>query len=131
MNITEILNNYLLEGVLKDDFDVIWNDLFPSPMGDCLISRYDPSTAREQSFIDGSAVGSVSLSYYMRSTDANYNRSILNKICDTVDNLAIKDNEGNEIRFEAVTLPSFISEDEKKQVIYSATIRAEYNRKGE
>lgn len=131
MNIAEILNNFLLEGVLKGKVTDIFNDLFPTEDGECLISRHDPSTANETEFIDGSAIGSVSLSYYMRSKNGKVCREILNKICDTVDNLVLKDIDGNEIRINSVTLPSFISEDDKHLVVYSVTIEAEYNRNGE
>lgn len=130
MNITEILNNYLLEHGLKDRIDTIYNDIFPFDDGECLISRYEPSSAQEISFIDGTCVGSVSLSYYMRSDNAERCRQILNIICDEVDNLSCK-TVGTEIRFESVTLPNFVSEDDKHLVIYSANILAKYNRKGE
>lgn len=131
MNITEILNNYLLEHSLKDKVEFIYNDLFPFEDGDCLISRIEPSSAQETSFIDGSCVGSVTLAYYMRSQNAEVCRNILNSICDEADNLALTDGNGTEIRFESQTLPSFVSEDEKSLVIYSSVIIARYNRKGE
>ncbi|MCQ2598320.1 MAG: hypothetical protein MJ181_10800 [Treponema sp.] len=131
MNITEILNNYLLEHSLKDKVEFIFNDLFPFDDGDCLISRIEPSSAQETSFIDGSCVGSVTLAYYMRSQNAEVCRNILNAICDEVDNLALTDGNETEVRFESQTLPSFVSEDEKGLVIYSSVIVAKYNRKGE
>lgn len=131
MNIAKILNDYLLENGLNGEVEAIYNDIFPTEEGDCLISRYEPSSSKELSFIDGSAVGSVTIAYYMRSKNAQKCRKVLNIICDSVDNLSCTSDDGTEIRFESQTLPSFISEDDKKMVVYSATIKADYNRKGE
>lgn len=129
-NITKNLNEWLLNNPLKGEFDVIYNDLFPFDDGDCLISRYEPGTANETQFIDGSSDGSVSIGYYMRSEDGERCRRIADIICDAVDGLSYEE-DGTETRFEALTTPSFVSEDEKHQVVYTCTIQAFYNRKGE
>lgn len=127
IHITEILNNFILENVITD-FEIIYNDVFPEDKCDCLISRYEPSEAKETEYIDGSAVGSVQIGYLLRSSDASKCRKVLNEIIERIDNISCKTEEGLEIRFSAVTLPNFISIDEKQQVIYSATIKAEYTR---
>lgn len=130
-NITSNLNDYLIKNVFGEEVDVIYNDLFPSDEGDCLISRYEPGTAKETEFIDGSAEGSVSIGYYMRSTDGEKARSYCDIIIEAVDGLSYKDEKGTETRFEAITTPSFVSEDDKHQVVYTCTINAKYNRKGD
>lgn len=131
-NITRNLNDYLVRNILpQEEIFVIYNDLFPFDEGDCLISRYEPGTANETTFIDGSADGSVSIGYYMRSSDGEKARRIVDTICDAVDGLSYTDDFGTETRFESVTTPSFVSEDDKHQVVYTCTINAKYNRKGE
>lgn len=129
MNITDILNHFLLNEVLKE-IDIIYNDVFPNDEGNCIISRYDPSTAREKEFIDGSAVGSQQISYFVRSKDAAYCRNILSLITDKVENLSCNNEDGVEIRFQSLTLATFVSTDDKDQVIYTATVKADYNRPG-
>lgn len=131
VNTTKILNDFLIEnGVVS--FDTIFNDVFPEDQGECLISRYDPSRANETEFIDGSAIGYVALSYYCRSNDAEKCRKELNAICGMVDNLRLFDTtDGTEYRFKAVSLPSFVSVDDKEQTIYVCDIAADFDRKGE
>lgn len=130
MNIAEILNHYILTEVLEE-VDIIYNDVFPKDDGNCIISRHDPSTARETEFIDGSVIGSQQISYYVRSEDAAYCRNILNSIIDRIENVSCKAEDGTEIRFAGVTLPTFVSVDDKNQTVYTATIKADYERPGE
>jgi len=132
MNISEILNDYLIDNVLADEgIEIIYNDVFPFDDGFCLISRYDPTTAKEKEFIDGSVVGSQQLSYFIRSEDAADCRRILDLITDKVDNLSCSNNDGIEIRFTCLTHCAFVSIDDKNQTIYTATLKADYDKPGE
>lgn len=129
MNITEILNGYLLDNVLEG-YDVIYNDVFPDDENESIISRYDPSTANETEYIDGSADGSQSLAYLVRSQRAEKARGTLAEILECVDGLSCETEGGTEIRFEGVTLPTFVSVDDKNNTVYSLEITAKYKRKG-
>ena len=126
MNIAEILNNHLLESL--EDVDVIYNDVFPTDEDECVISRYSPSQATEKRYIDGSAVGNVPLSYFMRSSDAEKCRKVLGEIINLTDGLEMI-SDGIEVRFEAVTLPNFVSIDDKNNAVYTCDIVARYERK--
>lgn len=131
VNLTRLLNEYLLENDVVE-YETIFNDVFPDDQGDALISRYDPSRANEKEFIDGSAVGNVSLAYMCRSDDAEKCRRDLNAIINAVDGLSCTDStNGTVYNFKAVTLPSFVTVDEKNQSVYSCDISVDYNRKGE
>ena len=127
MNIAEILNGYLLENVLEEGC-VIYNDVFPDSEGDCIISRHSPSQATEKVYIDGTAVGNVSLSYFMRSRDAGKCRNVLGGIISVTDGLRMTA-DGIEVKFEAVTVPNFVSVDDKNNAVYTCDITARYERK--
>lgn len=127
-NITKTINNYLLDNITTD-FDQIFNDLFPTTDGDCLISRHDPSSARETEYIDGSAVGNVMISYYMRSDSAESCRSVLTSIVDGLDGLNLDDtDDGINLNLTVQTLPQFVSVDDKENVIYTITVSVKYKR---
>lgn len=128
MNITKTLNEYLLENVLTDYEDIIYNDIFPTEEGECLISRHDPSQAKETEYLDGSAKGSWSIAYYFRSANPEGCRNLLLSIANGLDNIQLIDTDGTEIEVEAKTLPAFVSVDDKNSAIYTVEITARYLR---
>lgn len=128
-NITKTINDYLVnESVV--DFDQIFNDIFPTEDGDSLISRHDPSSARETEYIDGSAVGNLVVSYYVRSRSASKCRTVLTSIVEALDGLCLEDYDDDiTLNLTVQTLPQFISVDDKNNAIYTVTVSVKYRRK--
>ena len=125
-NISKSIAAYLAE---KGIVSGILNDAFYDDTSEGVIARHDPGSAREHSYIDGSAEGAVSISFYGRYKDAYTARATLNSIIEAPDNAQIEDEGDNlTISTEAVSLPQYISTDEKGFTLYTAGIRAEYER---
>lgn len=127
-NITKIVNQYIEnQNPQIEAFDTIYNDIFPEADGRFVISRHDPSTAREKSYIDGTFEGVLSIAYYARSASASEARELLDIITKTIEDKTIE-SEGVTIELEVSTLPSFVGTDEKNNSIYTANIKARYMR---
>ena len=124
--LSEVINNYIIEKLELEE--AIYNDVFPTSEGDCVISRFEPSQAKTKEFIDGSSTGECNLGYFVRSSNAASSRDILTSIINCVDNLHLR-LDGLSIDVEAVSLPQFVGVDDKNQTIYTATVKAEYLRK--
>ncbi|MCR5607139.1 MAG: minor capsid protein [Treponema sp.] len=127
MNVSKIVNDYLLANII-DEVNIIYNDVFPKDEGLCVISRYDPSTAKEIEYIDGSSVGSQQLGYYVRSSNASECRTILEKIFNAVDNLHLEGVNNITIDIEVLTQISFVGIDDKEQNIYTFDIKVSYDK---
>ena len=126
MNVTKTLNAYLLANGITE-VTVIHNDIFPDAASLEIISRHDPSSAKSTEYIDGSSVGSLQISYYVRGT-LKQCREILEKIGSILDNKELTDveDEATEYKTEATTLPNFVEVDDKNLYIYTAEITANY-----
>lgn len=129
VNVAKSINAFLAEKIALEN---IVNDEFFDDSSEGVISRHEPSTAKEKSFVDGSSEGVVNISYYARYKNAETARKTLTDILNAVDNVEIEDTQDRiTITTEAETLPQFISTDEKGFSLYCANIRAEYIREPE
>ena len=123
-NITKAINGYIGDVL---DTGVIYNDEFPTPESEGVISRHDPSTAKSKTYIDGSEEGTLNIAYWARYKNAAKARETLNDIINAIDNEKIETDEET-IYTEAQTLPQFVSTDDKGYTLYTASITAEYER---
>ncbi len=125
IGIAETVNDYLKSQL--PDLPEIYTDIFPFAEGESLLSRHDPSTAVEKRFLDGSRFGAVNLSYTARAKDPKVCRDRLNSILNTLDiKELIQASEGMAFECEALTLPQFVTVDDKEQTIYTCAVRVEY-----
>lgn len=126
--ITKIINEYIREkNPNVDAFSTIFNDMFPDDNSLYVISRHDPSEARETAFIDGTFEGLMNIAYYVRSSNSQEARELLNIIMNCIDDITI-DTDGVSIDIEADTLPSFVGTDDKENSIYTSSIKVKYIR---
>lgn len=129
IHITKVLNDYILQNILNDSgIEEIFNDVFPIPEGECLISRHDPSNAKVKEYIDGSTTGVYQIAYYMRSKNPLVCRTVLNAILNGINGKSIS-NENSVIDLDCQTLPNFISVDDKNQTIYTIEVNASFTTK--
>ena len=126
IGIAQLVNTWLkneLGGTIPD----IYNDIFPDTDGDCVVCRHDPSQAAERRFNDGSRAGTVNFSYHARSEDAKKCRKFLSAIIDTLDTQTIIDVADDAyVECEALTLPQFVTVDDKNNTYYTASVSVEY-----
>lgn len=127
MNITQTLNEYLLSQGLED-ITIIYNDLYPEPEGNAVLSRHDPSQAKATEYLDGSSEGVLQISYYARSKSASWCRQTLQEISNILDCVSLDDVTDDDVIYNVSvqTLPNFISLDDKGQSIYTIEINANY-----
>lgn len=123
-DITKAVNAFINERL---EIGQILNDEFFNAESEGVISRHDPSSAKTRAYIDGTEDGTLNIGYWARYKDAAKARKTLNDIINAVDNQTI-DKDGMSISVEAVTLPQFVSTDEKGYTLYTAQIAAEYER---
>ena len=124
LNVSDIINLWVEN---KLNLSQIKNDVFTKPDGDAVILRYDPAASAERRFNDGTRLIKWNLTYYVRNKDREKARQIADKITKLLDGESITDTKsGVKIDVEALTLPQFISTDEKNNTIYSAGITASY-----
>ncbi|MBO6300843.1 MAG: hypothetical protein J6N15_00200 [Ruminiclostridium sp.] len=126
--ITRAVNGYI-EGRLG--LPQIVNDMFIDDTSEGIVSRHDPSTARETDYIDGSAEGVLNIAYWARYKDAAACRRTLDMLIDCVDGVELEDGGGSTMRVTAVTLPQYVETDDKNMTTYTASIRVEYERNNE
>jgi len=105
----------------------IYTDVWPDETSPGVICRYDPSSAKDRQYNDGSRRCVQNLAYYARSPGGTWCRDVLQWIIDTIDTEhVVRDSDGAEIDCEAVTLPQFVSMDDKKNTVYTIAVQCEY-----
>lgn len=123
--IAKLINEYL-----KKKLDItVYNDVFADDKAGAtdIISRYDPSSAAERRFIDGTRRVEEQIAYYCRSPNATTARDTLDDIIKTLDNhhvLRVKD--GLLCQCEAVTLPQFVDMSDSGKTTYTCTVKIIY-----
>lgn len=126
LGIAQLVNTWLKNNpgnTLPD----IYNDIFPDTDTDCIVCRHDPSQAVEKRFNDGSRAGTVNLSYHARSDDAKKCRMFLSEIINRLDTQTIIDvSDDTYVECEALTLPQFVTVDDKNNTYYTASVSVEY-----
>lgn len=120
LNVSKI--NEWIEKELKLPF-TIYNDIIPDNNDNAACVRFDPSPAAEQRYIDGTRLIAWNLTYYIRSNNRTNARNWAFAITDKLDGHSMTV-DGYEIQTSAMTLPQFISVDDKNNTIYSAAITA-------
>lgn len=126
IGIAQLVNTWL-KNELGDTIPDIYNDIFPDTDGDSIACRHDPSQAAEKRFNDGSRAGTVNLSYHARSDDAKKCREFLSAILNRLDTETIIDvSDDAYVECEALTLPQFVTVDDKNNTYYTASVRVEY-----
>lgn len=105
----------------------IYNDLFPKPEVEGVISIHDPTARKNIEFIDGTSEYQLNISYTARYKDAKQCREVLTSILDLLDNKKLIDNEdGLIIKINAVSNAQFIGTDDKLNSIYTCSFNATY-----
>lgn len=124
INVADTINEWIEQKlVLPFRID---NDVIQQQTGDAACLRHDPAPAAEKRFTDGSRLVKWNLTYYIRSSNRNKARQYAYDITDALDGASIATSGGVEIDVEAVTLPQFISVDDKNNTLYSAAICCTY-----
>lgn len=125
-HIAKTINAWLNDNLT--DLPKIENDVFSVINAkDAVFCRYEPSSAVEKRYLDGSRSGVQILSYYYRSSSATKARANLEKIINALDTKDfIPIGENTSIYCEAVATPQFVELDEKNSTIYMATVKVEY-----
>ncbi|MCQ2485819.1 MAG: minor capsid protein [Clostridia bacterium] len=109
----------------------IYNDMIPDTTAPAACLRYDPAPAAERRFNDGSRLLKWNLTFYIRHKDRAKARAFAYDITAALDGTVIPDEEnGTEYNCEALTLPQFISIDDKNNTVYSAAIEVYYMARG-
>ena len=126
IGIAQLVNEWVKKQ-LPANFPTIYNDVFTDADGDSIVCRHDPSQAAEKRFNDGSRAGTVNLSYHARSDDAKRCRMFLSEILNRLDTETIIDvSDDVYVECEALTLPQFVTVDDKNNTYYTASVRVEY-----
>lgn len=109
------------------DLPAVYNDVFPTPEGDAIVCRHDPSQAVERRFCDRSRYVKEQFSYHARSKNAANCRKYLDDIIEKLDTQElIRVSDSVSVQCEAVTLPQFVQTDDKNNTVYTAVIQVEY-----
>lgn len=100
-------------------------DLIQNPDEDGGCIRYDPSSASERRFIDGSRLIPRNLSIYIRCKNASTARTLACAIGECLDGITIH-HQQTSIECESVTTAQFLECDQKGFTIYLVGIAASY-----
>lgn len=123
-NILKTINNFIKNNI---DGITIYNDLFPKDDIQGVIAIHDPATRTITSFIDGSKLYRLNVSYTARYSNPVTARSKLDSILTLLDGQKLTDSADDiELKIEAVANVQFIGTDEKSHAIYTSSITVEY-----
>ena len=125
MNIIKELNDYLKTKLTP--YAAIVQDAFPTNV-EAIIARHDPSTAKEEPYIDGSFVGEQMVSYYARSLDAKKAREQLDAIILALDMGEFSIAGGILVTCQVQANTMFISKSDTGAFVYMNTLKIEYER---
>ena len=90
-----------------------------------VLCRYEPSAAKVQEYIDGSKKVSQSLGFYARCKKSTDARNFLQWIVDSIDEKEFLA-EGVRTYCECLSLPQFISVDERGFTTYSMSVNTTF-----
>ena len=121
LQIAKLINTYLKEQITG--LPTIYNDIFPEPTGDLIVSRHDPSQSAYRSFADGTRYVEANFAYYARCAKAQDAREWLEKITTQLENeQLVRQADGISFQSAVTTLPQFVEVVEKGQTIYMMSV---------
>lgn len=123
MNITADIKTWVKANVQ------LYGDITADNFGavvESLMVRGDPSSAKETTYIDGSAAGVQNLSFYARSKTPATAINALDTISNAIDMREIAVTGALTITCKQVTSPAFVSKEDSGESIYVFTATVEY-----
>lgn len=125
LQIAELVNTYLTNEITG--LPAIYNDLFPTELGNLIMSRHDPSQSAVRDFGDGTRYVEANFAYYARSKNAGNARAWLEEITAELENeQLVRQSDGVSFQTAVTTLPQFVEVDDKGQSIYMMSVVVSY-----
>lgn len=124
VNISKTINTYIKSNIIGL---TIYNDLFPKEDTEGVISIHDPSPRKVASFINGTSIFQINISYTARYSNPATARSKLDSILTLLDERKLTDTTDNLVlKISVVSNVQFVGIDDKNNSAYTCSISVEY-----
>ena len=126
ISIVDTLNTYLASVISL--YSTINQNSFSGDTAEELMSRTDPSNSAVSSYMDGSRIRQLNISYYAKSASQQTASNQLDLIISALDlNCQLEISSGTFIFCESVTLPVYVSRDDFGNYIFTCSFKLQYH----